>query len=103
MKTHKYEPFTTRDGSKACSKCHGTPDSPIHQIGGWYERLQAMIDPDQQTWDLSDKDVEAIAMALAVIGELKSACFAALDGMDAGLINGNEKTVQMLKLAVRVK
>lgn len=31
-------------------------------------RLQAMVEPGQQTWDLSDKDVAAIRAALRAIG-----------------------------------
>lgn len=35
------------------------------------DRLKAMIDPKQQTWDLAPKDVEAIRFALQRIDELK--------------------------------
>lgn len=31
------------------------------------ERLRAMIQPGQQTWDLSERDVQAIRMAVGVI------------------------------------
>jgi len=33
-------------------------------------RLSQMCDPDQQTWDLSPKDVAAIAMAVRVLNVL---------------------------------
>jgi hypothetical protein len=32
-----------------------------------YERLKAMADPRQQTWDLSPNDVQAIAWAVKAI------------------------------------
>ena len=35
-------------------------------------RLQAMCEPDQQTWDLSPKDVAAIAMAVRVLSVIQS-------------------------------
>ena len=35
-------------------------------------RLEAMLAPGQQTWDLSDKDVAAIRWALARIAELEA-------------------------------
>jgi len=31
---HTFNPFTTRDGSTACSVCHATPSDPIHQESG---------------------------------------------------------------------
>ena len=31
MQKHKYRPFTTRDGSKACADCHGNEDAEQHQ------------------------------------------------------------------------
>jgi hypothetical protein len=33
-------------------------------LGEHYERLVAMTEPDQQTWDLSDNDQKAIAQVL---------------------------------------
>lgn len=44
-------------------------------------RLHAMIEPDQQTWDLSPNDVAAIKAVLNCHYELRAACEAAEDVM----------------------
>jgi len=36
MSDHEYEPFTTRDGSRACRHCHGTPAEHAVQTGPVY-------------------------------------------------------------------
>ena len=46
---------------------------PIIDDNNFYEsRLRAMVDPDQQTWDLSPNDVAAIQWALDRIAELEA-------------------------------
>lgn len=32
MENHKWRPFTTRDGSIACSQCRATQHDPIHAV-----------------------------------------------------------------------
>lgn len=39
-----------------------------------YARLRSMVDPKQQTWDLSPNDVAAIKWALDGIEELERTC-----------------------------
>ncbi len=38
------------------------------------ERLRAMLAPEQQTWDLSDADVAAIAWAVERLAALEERC-----------------------------
>jgi len=45
LENHKYRPFTTRDGSKACSECNGNEHAEQHveiadAIGNWLSRRE---------------------------------------------------------------
>lgn len=49
MERHRYQPFTTRDGSQACSRCHATPSDPVHDIHR-YEPRQDDDQPISEEW-----------------------------------------------------
>ncbi len=40
--SHKYEQFTTRDGSKACGQCHGAEGSENHRVSAVEEMRDAL-------------------------------------------------------------
>lgn len=52
------------------------------------DRLRAMIAPGQQTWDLSEKDVEAIAAVVGHIDRMGSLYIVAIPLADEKVVNG---------------
>lgn len=67
------------------------------------DRLQAMIAPGQQTWDLSPNDVSAIFWALKAIELFETACKQVIEANDyAGtrLVGRDHAAMQEVKRAL---
>lgn len=53
MREHSYQPFTRRDGSQACAKCHAPPDHPSHS-----QRPRMMLGAGGYSFALARRAIE---------------------------------------------
>lgn len=68
MRVHKYQPFTTRNGSSACSQCDGTINDVEHVIA---EHLDEVVTRTNDligtcVWDMVDHKELVVNILTAV-------------------------------------
>jgi hypothetical protein len=73
---------------------------PDDELGEHIERLEAMAAPDQQTWDLSPNDVEAIRGVLAEVERLRLVATEAADAARAAIVAAIGREVERMRRKV---